>query len=221
MAAAANNDYFSYLNSTPISHFISGALSYNDKLADKITLLAGQIDAANFQFLKYIAEFDRLEAWADLGVRSCAHWLDLRCGIALGAAREKVRVARALEGMDNINEAFSKGELSYSKVRAMTRVATKENKAYLLMIAQYGTAQQLEKLTGVFCTVCYHDECEGDLQHERVTEEYVSEQSEQIMQEQQRAVNYYQDDDGMWVIDAKLPAEEGGLLVKLLQALGE
>lgn len=84
------------------------------------------------------------------------------------AAREKVRVARALDGLDTTDKAFKKGELSYSKVRAMTRVASKENEEYSLMIVQYDTAQQMEQLVGVFRSVCAHDDCEGDLQYVRI-----------------------------------------------------
>ncbi len=218
MITAANDDCFDFSNSGSSSN---SNLSYSDKLGDKITLLAGQINAANYRFLKMIAEFDRLEAWAGYGLRSCAHWMDWKCGISLGASREKVRVARALDELIDINKAFEKGELSYSKVRAMTRVATKENEEYLLMIAQYGTAQQLEKLVSSFRSVCLHDVCESDLRYEKIEQEYAAELSEQALQEQARSLIYYQDDDGMWMIKAKLTTEEGGLLVKLITALAE
>ena len=110
----------------------------NDQLSDEITTLAGQINAANYRFLKLVSEFDKREAWSGFGIRSCTHWLNWQCGIALNAAREKVRVARALDGLPEINEAFEKGELSFSKVRAMTRIATPLNESYLLMIANHG-----------------------------------------------------------------------------------
>jgi len=211
MSAAANDDFLDPSNSSGFSGYAS--LRYNDRLADKISLLAGQINAANYRFLKLVAEFDALDAWAGYGFRSCAHWLDWKCGIALGAAREKVRVARALEGLDVVNEAFEKGELSYSKVRAMTRVATKENEDFLLMIADHGTAQQMEKLIGTLRSVCLHDIGECDLRYERIEQEYAAEQSEQNFQEQARSLFYYQDNDGMWVIKAKLAAEEGEVVI--------
>jgi hypothetical protein len=115
----------------------------DETLAHEITLLAGQINAANHCLLKLIAEFDRRKAWSGGGtVRSCAHWLNWKCGIALGAAREKVRVARCLETLPLIDASFAAGEISYSKVRAMTRVATARNEDFLLRIAQHGTANQ-------------------------------------------------------------------------------
>ena len=125
----------------------------NDQLADRITTLAGQITAANYRFLKLIAEFDRRQAWADYGIRSCAHWLNWKCSIDMGAAREKVRVARALEELPAINAAFEKGELTFSKVRAMTRAAIDINKSYLLMIAEHGTTQKMETLVKSFRAV--------------------------------------------------------------------
>ena len=66
-------------------------------LRDEITKLAGQLNAANYRFLKLIAEFDRRKGWVDNETQSCAHWLNWKCGIDMGAAREKVRVARALK----------------------------------------------------------------------------------------------------------------------------
>ena len=62
----------------------------NDQLADEITTLAGQINAANYRFLKLIAEFDRREAWLDSGIRSCAYWLNWKCGIGMAQHMEKL-----------------------------------------------------------------------------------------------------------------------------------
>ena len=98
------------------------------QLGREITLLSAQMNVANYRLLKRIAEFDVRSAWHCGGaVRSCAHWLAAHCGMAIGAAREKVRVARSLAGLPEVEQAFSMGELSYSKVRAITRVATGAN----------------------------------------------------------------------------------------------
>lgn len=88
-----------------------------DELARKICTLAGHINAANHRFLTLIAEFDRRKGWSDSGTQSCAHWLNWKCGMALGAARERVRVAHALEGLPKISAAMASGRLSYSKAR--------------------------------------------------------------------------------------------------------
>ena len=173
----------------------------NETLAGEITLLAGQINAATYRFLKLIAEYDRREAWAGFGIRSCAHWLNWQCGIALGAAREKVRVARCLEELPRINQAFAVGEISYSKVRAMTRVATDDNEDYLLMIARHGTAQHMEQLVR---------------KYQRVTA--VAQPGAEKAQHEARELVYFQDEQGMWVIRGKLPAEVGALVVQAIEA---
>jgi hypothetical protein len=195
----------------------------NDQIADKITTLAGQINAANYRFLKLIAEFDRRNAWAGFGIRSCAHWLSWKCGLDMNTAREKVRVARALENLPIINAAFEKGELSFSKVRAMTRAATDINESYLLMIAEYGTTQQMETLVKSFRTVSRIEKFDVAANNDADlgTSEKKKELSQQQFEQESRSVSCYQDDDGMWIIKAKLPAEEGALVAKALQELGD
>jgi hypothetical protein len=103
-----------------------------DNLGEEITELAAHIHAATFLLLQKIREFDELEGWCRPGLASCAHWLQWQCGTSLGVAREKVRVARALTELPKISQSFSEGRISYSKVRAMTRVATPRNEKYLL-----------------------------------------------------------------------------------------
>jgi len=190
---------------------------YNDQLADKITTLAGQINAANYRFLKLIAEFDQRKAWAGAGIRSCAHWLNWKCSIAMSAAREKVRTARALDGLPAINSAFEKGELSFSKVRAMTRVATVKNESHLLMIAEHGTAQHMETLVKAFRSVTRAQGANAAEQGQ----DNKCDQARDQRQRDNRSVSCFQDDEGMWVINAKLPAEEGGVVVKVLKELGD
>jgi len=194
----------------------------NEQLEDQITTLAGQINAANYRFLKLIAEFDRRQTWAGYGLRSCAHWLNWKCGISMNPAREKVRTARALEGLPGINAAFQKGELSFSKVRAMTRIATVENEDYLLDIAEYGTVHHVEVLVKASRTVSrIADKQEDFIAADLGLSEEEQELKRQELQHESRSVSCYQDDDGMWIIYAKLPAEEGGLIAKALKELGD
>ena len=195
----------------------------NDQLSDQITTLAGQINAATYRFLKLIAEFDRRQAWAGYGIRSCAHWLSWKCGLDMNTAREKVRVARALEALPAINAAFEKGELSFSKVRAMTRAATDINESYLLMIAEYGTTQQMETLVKSFRTVSRIEKFDVTANNDADlgTSEEKKELNQQQFEQEARSVSCYQDDEGMWIIKAKLPAEEGALVAKVLQELGD
>ena len=176
----------------------------NAELGEQITLLAAQINAGTYRFLKLLAEFDRNSGWNGEGIRSCAHWLNWRCGIANSAAREKVRVARALNQLPQINQAFEQGLVSYSKVRAMTRVATNENEDYLLMIARHGTASHIEKLVRKYQGV------ESKLVNGFEAQQY-----------QERQLSCYQDYDGSWVIKGRLPQVEGALVAKAIDAVIE
>ena len=116
------------------------------ELAAQITELAGHLNAAHYRWLSLIAEFDRRHGWSDGSTQSCAHWLNWQCGIDLGAAREKVRVAHALEKLPRIAAAMAHGKLSYSKARALTRVACEKTEEYFLSVALHGTASHVEKL---------------------------------------------------------------------------
>src|SRR5688500_3777547 len=115
-------------------------------MGDAIAETAAVIDVATHRFLTQLREFDRVDGWHRAGALSCAHWLSWRVGMDRGAAREKVRVARKLGELPIIDEALRNGEISYSKVRAMTRVATAENEADLLGMARVATGAQLEKI---------------------------------------------------------------------------
>lgn len=174
------------------------------ELEAEITELAGHFNAAEHRWLTLIAEFDRRNGWSDRGCRSCAHWLNFQCGVSLGAARERVRVAHALEGLPKISAAMARGALSYSKVRAMTRIAGPEIEDYLLSIALHGTAEHVESLVQKF---------------RRAKE--AEELSREARQHAGRSVTYLWDHDGSLVLKARLPAEQGALLLKALDAACE
>src|SRR5260370_13092747 len=116
-----------------------------EKLGERIAELAAQISAATFELLAMLRDFDERGGWAS-GFHSCAHWLCWRAGLDPGAAREKVRVARALGALPLLSAAMRRGEISYSKVRALTRIATPANEQDLLSFARAGTAAHVERL---------------------------------------------------------------------------
>ena len=174
--------------------------SPGEQLGAEITKLCSYIYAAEARLLDLIRMFDEHEYWAELGLCSCAHWLNFKCGIGMNAAREKVRVAHALADLPKISMAFQKGELSYSKVRAMTRIADSGNEDYLLMIAHHGTAHHVEKLVSKFRTAQRLQDAEA------VNEQYHN-----------RELSHHYDHDGCLVIKARLPAEQGALIVKALE----
>ena len=170
-------------------------------IEDEITELAAHIHAATFRLLELIREFDQREGWGGPGLKSCAHWLNWKCGIGLGAAREKVRVAHALKDLPQISADFRQGRISFSKVRAMTRVATSENEDYLLMIARHGTASHVEKLVSQFRKVKRIEALETENQRHNL-----------------RELNWHVDDDGSYVLRARLTPEQGERVVKAIES---
>jgi len=118
----------------------------DDALEGRLASLAGTLAAAEAQFLDHVVELDVRGLWGRHGARSAAHWLSWRLGLRLGAARERVRVAHALLHLPAISACFHRGELSYCKVRALTRVATPDSEGQLLEIALGTTGAQLERV---------------------------------------------------------------------------
>ena len=172
-----------------------------EALEAEITELWGHINAATAHFLALLAEFDHREGWAQHGISSCAHWLSWQCGIGPVAAREKVRVARALTSLPKIAEAFGEGRLSYSKVRALTRVATAATEDTLLNIALNGTAAHVERtVRGFRRAVRYLERDEAEAMHER------------------RYLDCRRESDGSVRLDARLAPEVGEMLLKALEA---
>ncbi len=176
------------------------ALSTPDLMAE-ITMLAGHLNAANARLLALVAELDRRKGWAEWGVKSMAHWLSWKCGFSLGAAREKVRVAHALEQLPKIAAAMADGRLSYFKVREMTRVAEAANEDYLLNIALCGTATHVEETVRGY---------------RRALD--AAELTREAIQQRDQSLWWHAEADGSIVIRGRLPAEVGALFVRALQA---
>ena len=116
-----------------------------DDLDRAIVSLASRINSESHDLLVLIRRFDERGGWLRWGFSSCADWLHWRCDLSVSAAREKVRVAHALKTLPSIAMAFARGELSYSKVRALTRVADYGNEDALLAFALHTTAARVEE----------------------------------------------------------------------------
>src|SRR5712692_618095 len=178
---------------TPDVHATHEPAADPDRLGDEIAELSAHLDAATAQLLDLIREFDARGGW-NTGFRSCAAWLSWRVGLDPGAARERVRVARALGTLPRLAHALAHGELSYAKVRALTRVATPETEERLLAVGKAGTAEHVERIVRGWRRVERHAG---------------------------RALHVYQDEDGMVVIRGRLAPEVGAVLVRALDAARE
>ncbi len=174
-----------------------------ERLGDEIADLSAHLDAATARLLALIRDFDARGGW-NAGFRSCAHWLSWRVGLDLGTARERVRVARALGELPRLAEALARGELSYAKVRALTRVATHETEARLLAVGRAGTACHVERIVRGWRRVDRQAEARAAAQ-----------------QHAGRGLHVYQDEDGMMVLRGRLTPDMGALLLRALDAARE
>ena len=168
-----------------------------ERLEHEIEQLASHLTAGTCRWLELVAEFDRREGWGSWGCRSCAHWVAWRCALSLRSAREHVRVARRLDELPQVHTAFREGRLSYSKVRALTRVATEESETDLMYLATHATAGQLDKLVRTYRRVSTAEA--NDARAERY-------------------LTHFWEDDGSLSIHARLPAEDGALFLAALEA---
>jgi hypothetical protein len=115
-----------------------------DEIDSAIVSLSRRLNAETYRLLVLIREFDDRLGFAKWSFPNCSEWLAWRCGLSLSAAREKIRTAHALRGLPAISEAFGSGRLTYSKVRALTRVANRRNEDLLLAYALKATSAQVE-----------------------------------------------------------------------------
>jgi hypothetical protein len=173
------------------------------QLGDGIATLAVRLHAATYELLVMLREFDACAGWNN-GFLSCAHWLHWRTGIDLGASREKVRVARALATLPHISAAMQRGEVSYAKVRALTRIATPANDARLVDVALAATAAQVERLVRAW---------------RRVDQIEAARQTEQ--RHLHRSVTMHVDDDGMVILRGRLTPEIGAIVQRAIEAAAD
>ena len=167
------------------------------ELRSAVTDMAARINVADWRFIKLIAAMDCRRGWDEGGYCNLGNWLDHRCGLGPCAARERIRIGRALARLPGVDAAFRDGILSYSKVRAITRVATRETEAMLLSVAYRSSAAQLESVVRTYQRVDRSGR-------------------ERVPSEERRGLSW-QYEDGMLVVTAVVPAERGALLINALQ----
>ena len=183
----------------PLLAPVAGPRAELERLGDRIAELSSRIQAATYDLLVLIREFDAQSGWS--GFTSCAHWLSWRTGLAPGAAREHVRVARALGYLPKLSAAMQRGAVSYSKVRAVTRVATPETEQSLLDAAQSGTAAHVEQIVRGWRRV-----------------DRAAEQTNEQRRQDRRSLRTWVDEDGMVVVQGRLTPEVGAVLRRALEA---
>ena len=169
----------------------------DERLEAEICRRAADMAAAQAGWFGLIAEFDRRSTWATWGCKSAAQWLSWQCGLSALTGREHLRVARRLEEFPATRELFAAGKVSYSKVRALTRVLTPANEATLLGYAQAGSASQLERIVRGYRQVRETNDDPGDV-------------------EDKRTVWWRWDDDGMLSFGGRADTDEGAAFLTAL-----
>jgi hypothetical protein len=169
-----------------------------ERLEAEIVALSSQLTAATSRLLVLVGEFDAADGWRQWGMRSTAHWLSWQCGLSLTAGREQVRVARALRALPLTAGEFAAGRLSYSKVRALTRVATADSEEMLVGWALHATAAQLDRIVA------------GQRRVARIGQVRARHDA--------RRVSWRWDEDGSLVGSFRLPPEQGAILLQALES---
>jgi hypothetical protein len=182
----------------PVNRPLENLLPIDD-LDQAIVKLATRINAETYELLVLIRQFDERAGWLKWGLGNCAEWLHYRCDLSMNAAREKVRVAHALKTLPLIAAAFASGELSYSKVRAMTRVAGRHNEDELLSYASETTTARVEER-------CRELRC-GTVESLEGARRAFANRSLRVSRNAER---------GMMTITVELPLETGELVEKAL-----
>jgi uncharacterized protein DUF222 len=171
----------------------------DEQVTDSVLVWAGRVAAGEARLLAFLGEFDAREQWA--GHPSCASWLSWRLAIGIKTASEKVRVARALRVLPVTRAAFERGELSYTQVRALTRVASPAGEAELVLAARSCSGEQIERLA------------------RGISRAKTAENPEPA--EQRYGVTVEHEDDGTFVLTARLPAEQGAIVLAALDSCQE
>jgi hypothetical protein len=169
-----------------------------ERVEAEIVELSSQLTAATSRLLTLLGEFDAADGWREWGMRSTAHWLSWQCGVGLTAGREQVRVARALRTLPVVAAEFAAGRLSYSKVRAISRVATTETEATLVEWALHATAAQLDRLVAA--------------------QRRVARTADVRARHDARHLTWRWDDDGSLVGSFRLPPEQAAVRLQALEA---
>jgi hypothetical protein len=175
-----------------------------EHLEARICELAGHLAAATCQFLLLIADFDAREGWRAWEMPSCVAWLAWKCQVAPGTAKDHVRVARALKGLPVVRAEFAAGRFSYSKVRALVRIATPETEGALVDMAESMTAGQVERFAAAHRKCSRNDPADSGQPPPPPPPE--------------RKLTWRISDDGTITFTASLPPEDGAVILQALRA---
>jgi hypothetical protein len=173
-------------------------------LGERCAVTYMRADALQYEAMVLLAEFDARDGWSHTAHTSTADWLAWRIGITAGAARERVRTARALRELPRTSAAMRGGELSYAKVRALTRVARPGSEEALLELARACSAARLERKLRSWTSETREREARtGERRHAS------------------RRLSVFPDEDGMYAVRGRLDPEVGAALMRAIEAASD
>lgn len=176
------------------------AAASDDDLEVRLSSLAARVAALTAEFLAVVRELDRRQVWVKQGCRSLAQYLSWKAGVSLRAAQDHARVAQALESLPHTADALAEGRLSYSKARAITRMATPDTDEDLVSMAEHATAAQLDRLAAGYRRAT-EAEALNEIEHQHTT----------------RAAHWQYHADGGMTLTVRLPADDAAIVRNALE----
>ncbi len=169
-------------------------------LREQVVAVGQRWSAAQHRLVELVVALDDSGEWAADGAATCAHWVADALEVEVCTAREWLRIGRKLAELPAVAAAFTAGRLSYSKVRALTRVATPENEADLCELALRVPAGRLGHAIAAWLT-----------RHE------TPEQTE-ARQHAARGMSWHLEPDGMVAGTFRLPPAEAASITHAIDA---
>ena len=156
--------------------------------------LGARFSRGQRELVRIAAALDESGEWALDGAKTCAHWIAEALDIEVCTAREWLRIGHALNELPLTDAAFASGDLSYSKIRAVTRIAEPENEAELVDIARRVAAGKLAAALAAWLA-------------RRETPEQTEER-----QQKATSLSWKTDVDGMMLLSGRLTPADAALL---------
>src|SRR6476619_2619916 len=113
---------------------------------EKLRSIAARRSALDAEEARWLREAERLQIWRPLGMVSALDYMERVLGYSPHAAMERLRVARSLESLPVLEAALGTGELNFSAIRELTRVATSSTEAAWRDHALGKNVRQVEEL---------------------------------------------------------------------------
>lgn len=169
-----------------------------EQLETEVVTLASRLAAGTYELLRLVGELDVRGTWAHRGSLSCAAWLADVCDVEGVTARTQVRVARAMRSHPVLDAAMATGDVSFAKARVLVPHLAGHNVSALVDLATVTPSGRLGAAIAAWSR-CHEDPDEIDRRHHR-----------------ERSVSWRTDADGMVTITARLPPEQAGAVIAVV-----